>query len=160
MNFTTHAFRHGRPVFGFRLSTAYEHGFAIRSGLLHCGYDARLIPGRLVVVPAIELGAGRPATEAIGGVGSYAGAATSLRLRLLGVDDAEPAYNVYAVTSELVLGGRFGGWMPPETASVEKNVRWEWSIDLGLRVAVGSDVITSAQGEIVDTGAVEDEDTP
>lgn len=160
MTFTTHAFRQGRPVFGVRLSTAVDHGFAIRNGLLHTGYDFRLIPGYLVLVPAIELGAGQPAAQDLGGFGSYFGVATTLRERLSGVNDAEPAFNVYALNIDLFIGARVGGWMRPETSSASSRaVVWEGSIELGIRFAVGSDVITSAQGENAEPDGSEEEES-
>jgi hypothetical protein len=40
--------------------------------------------------------------------------------------------------------------MPPEAAK-DKRLSWEWSIELGLRFSLGSDLMTRAQGEQADT---------
>jgi hypothetical protein len=147
---STHAFRDGAGVFGLRLLTKFDDGFSIRSGMLHAGYDWRLVPGWLVFEPGVELGAGKPLTEAFASVGAYAGVAGNLRVRVWGVDDAEPAYNVYAAAFELVLMPRIGGWMPAE-GEENQSVVLEWSLELGIRFAIGSDLLTKAQGKIADT---------
>jgi hypothetical protein len=141
------------------LSTTYEHGLALRNGALFGGYAWNVIPGRLVFEPALELGLGRPTARALGGVGAYTGAAAQLRMPVFGPDEAEPAFNVYAISGDVVLTARAGGWMPPEAAS-DKQLVWEWTVELGLRLSFSSDVATHAQGELADTESTADGGTP
>jgi hypothetical protein len=143
-------FRGNTGSFGLRVTTAVDHGLALRSGAIYGGYALNLLPGALVLEPALELGVGRPAAISIGGLGAYAGAATQLRVPLIGTSETEPVFNVYALTGDLLLSARAGGWMPPEAAK-DKRLSWEWSIELGLRFSLGSDLMTRAQGEQADT---------
>lgn len=157
LGLSSHAFRYGGGVFGVRLASTLEsRGLALRSATLHAGYDLRLWPGRLVLEPGFDIGAGSPLAGSIAGIGSYAGVSSALRLRLFGVDDSEPAYNVYAAAFELVLLPRVGAWMPPERADHHGLVS-EWSVELGVRIALGSDLVAAAQGSIADAESQADD---
>jgi hypothetical protein len=141
------AFRKSSGTFGARVLTVADHGLKIRSGAVHAGWDWRAIPGRLVIEPGVDLGAGSPANIAFKSAGAYAGFAPSVRLRLWGVDDSEPAFNLLAPAVELVVLGRAGAWMPPE-ASHSATVFGEFGVEFGLRFSVGCDLFATSQGKI------------
>lgn len=147
---SSHAFRQNAPVFGFRLSSRIAEGLHLRSGLLHGGYDLRVVPGRFAIEPGLDLGAGSPLTQSSGGLSAYGGVGLNFRLRIYGADDSEPAYLVAATALELVLITRLGAWMPPESAHSRALVT-ELAGEVGLRFAFGTDIVAAAQGEIVDT---------
>ncbi|HKU38069.1 MAG TPA: hypothetical protein VJR89_07980 [Polyangiales bacterium] len=147
---TTHAFRDGGGIFGVRLVSTVEHGFELRSGMFHAGYDWRVVPGWVVFEPGVDIGAGSPMSESFESLGAYAGVGANLRVRVWGVQDSMPAYNVYGGSTEIVLTPRFGGWMPPE-GNPNHDVVLEWSIELGVRFAIASDLLTRSQGKLSDT---------
>jgi len=141
------AFRKSSGTFGFRVLTVAEHGLKLRSGAVHAGWDFRVIPGHLVIEPGFDLGIGSPANIEYENPGAYAGFVPSVRWRLWGVDDSEPAFNLIAPSIDLVLLGRAGAWMPPE-GSANTTMQRELGVELGLRVSFGSDLFAGSQGRI------------
>jgi hypothetical protein len=95
-------------VLGARVGMDFEHGLVPRQGLIHAGLDWRLWPGRFVLEPGLDLGIGGPIARVYSGLGGYLGAAASGRFRVLGVDEAETAFNVIGARMDIVLAGRGG----------------------------------------------------
>jgi hypothetical protein len=151
---TLHALRHSNGVVGVRAGTVVSDGLALKHGILHGGYDWRVWPGRLTLEPGIDLGAGAPLSHDLGGLGAYAGAAGSARLRLFGLDDAEPAFYVYGFAVELVVLPRVGFWVPPESAPSQR-VYGEWAIEGGFRVVLASDLFVPSDGRVIDGSSAE-----
>jgi hypothetical protein len=144
---TMHAYRKSAGIVGVRVGTAIDHGLLPRQAFAHGGLDWRAVPGWIAVEPGLDLGLGGPLRSAYSGVGAYAGAALTARLRVLGTNDEETAFNVIAPAVELVLVGRGGGWMPPEGAESTTLVG-EWSAEVGVRFALGSDVFSEPAGKV------------
>jgi hypothetical protein len=146
---TMHAFRRSNGVAGVRAGTLIDHGLTLQQGFLHGGYDIRVIPGHLVLEPGLDLGFGDPTTHKFDGIGAYAGLSGTARLRVWGTDDSEPSFNVASPAIEIVLAPRTGGWAPPE-GSHSHTFYGESAIELGVRVAIGSDLFSNPQGRLPD----------
>jgi hypothetical protein len=144
---TSIGFRSNSPVVGIRMGMAIDHALVPKHGIVHGGYDWRVIPGQLVLEPGFDLGLGGPIRAEYTGIGAYLGASGSARLRLLGVNDDDPAFNVIAPIVEAVLIGRGGGWMPPEEAD-SRALIGEFGVELGLRMTLGSDLVIPVQGKV------------
>jgi hypothetical protein len=144
---TSRASRKSAPVVGVRSTQTIDHGILLKQVALHGGYDGWLAGGRLILEPGIDLGAGGPLSDRYDGIGAYAGAAGSARLRLafLGDDDLKRSYSIVFVGVELVLAPRYGVWFPPEESS-KRHVVPEFGFEGGLRFVFGSDIVGSAQG--------------
>jgi hypothetical protein len=156
---TTQAYRTSSFVVGGRVGVAFHDAIVPRHAIVHGGYDWRVIPGHLVFEPGLDLGMGGPIARVYPGIGAYLGASPSLRLFLFGVNDDEPAFNVIATAFELVLTGRGGGWMPPEGAASTALVG-EYGVELGLRVAIGSDVLADPLGKVQEPKSKTEGGTP
>jgi hypothetical protein len=126
---------------------AIDHALVPRNGSIHAGYDWRLFPGHFALEPGMDLGLGGPIARAYPGIGAYLGASATARLFLMGVNDEEPAFNVVAPSLELVLIGRGGEWAPPE-GSPSTRLVGEYGIEIGLRAAFGSDILSEPQGKV------------
>jgi len=126
---------------------AVDDGLIPRQGFVHMGYDLRAIPGRLVIEPRLDLGLGGPIARAYSGVGAYLGGAASGRVRLWGVDDSKTEFNIIGSHLDLVLAARGGAWAPPEGSSSTR-LDWEASVELGVRVAIISDVPSGPAGRV------------
>ncbi|HWA28551.1 MAG TPA: hypothetical protein VG734_23075 [Lacunisphaera sp.] len=140
-------YRQSRGVVGMRVGMDIDKALVPKNGIVHGGYDCRLGPGWFVFEPGFDLGLGGPIESAYDSVGAYLGASATARVRLAGVNDNDPAFNVVAPIGEVVLTGRGGGWMPPEDAASARLVG-EWSAELGVRFSLGSDLVTAAQGKV------------
>ena len=146
---TMHALRSNNGVAGARIATVIDHGVVIKQGIVHGGYDMRVMPGRFTLEPGIDLGAGAPVVHRFEGVGAYAGVSGTARLRIYGMDDSVPAFEVISPIIELVLAPRVGAWMPPEGSSVH-TVYAEYGCEFGIRFALGSDLASAEQGHVTD----------
>lgn len=145
---SSHVMRESTAILGIRMdSVVDDDGISPRDAIMHAGADLRAIPGRLVIEPGVDLGIGEPGAGGFDALGAYAGVGLAARLRLFGVDDDEPAFNIIAPSLELVAGARAGGWMPAEGAE-SAHIVHEFAFELGLRVAIGSDLFTPTQGRI------------
>jgi hypothetical protein len=148
---TTFAQRRSGPAVGLRANMVRrDHGLSLRSGTLHAGWDARLIPGWFALEPGLDFGAGQPSARVFSGVGAYAGGAMTARLRVV-AGDREPVYNLFFPVVELVVVPRAGVWMPPE-GSPRTTPYGEGGIELGFRFGIGSDIIGAAQGHFSNEG--------
>ncbi|HEX3170191.1 MAG TPA: hypothetical protein VHQ88_06405, partial [Burkholderiales bacterium] len=111
---TLHALRESNSVVGLRVNAKIDHGYALRSVMLHGGYDILRSRGRFAFEPGIDLGVGRALRPLFEGTGAYGGASATFRLRVSPWGD-EPAYNLAWPIFEIVLLPRGGLWMPPES---------------------------------------------
>lgn len=137
--------RSGATV-GIRTGMLVDHGFVVKNAMLHGGYDTLLVPGWLTLEPGIDLGAGQSALHVFRGVGAYGGLSGTARLRFM-TGDREPDYNILFPFMDLVLMPRGGIWLPPEGAG-STAAYFDWSIELGLRFGLGTDIISQRQGQI------------
>jgi hypothetical protein len=142
---TMHALRKSNGIVGVRLGTVFEDGLAIRHGILHGGYDIIAIPGWLTLEPGLDLGAGSPASQRFDGVGAYGGVSGTARLRVVGMGERETTFNIAFPMVEIVLLPRWGMWMPPEGSNT-RTLYGEFSAEIGLRFAIGSDLATTSLG--------------
>jgi hypothetical protein len=131
---------------GLRTGMLIDHGLVVKNAVLHGGYDTLVVPGWLTLEPGVDLGAGQPAIHVFRGVGAYGGLAGTARLRFV-TGDREPNYNVLFPFVELVLLPRGGIWLPPEGAG-STAAYFDWSVELGIRLGLGSDIISPRQGQI------------
>jgi len=142
----THAQRGPGGVVSMRLGSVIDHGIVLKSGTLRGGYDAVLIPGWLVLQPALDLGAGQAVRHVFDGVGAYGGGSLELRLRYW-TGDREKTYNLAFPAFDLVLGGHGGVWVPPEHSNTTTPYL-EGALDFGLRFGFGSDLTAPSRGEM------------
>jgi len=142
----THAQRHSGGVVGVRVGSVIDHGIALKSGVLHGGYDVLAIPGWLIVQPGLDVGAGQAVRHVFDGVGAYGGGSLEVRFRFW-TGDRGASYNLAFPACDIVLGGRGGIWMPPEHSNTTA-VYVERTLDLGVRFGFGSDLTSPSQGEM------------
>lgn len=126
---------------------AVDHGLIPHQGIVHGGYDWRVVPGWVALQPGLDLGLGEPLAGGYSGIGAYLGAAATARVHVCGANDAEPAFNLVAPALEVVVTGRGGGWMPPE-GNASTALVGEYGVEFGLRLAIGSDVVSEPQGKV------------
>jgi hypothetical protein len=143
---TMHALRKSNGIVGLRMGSVVNDGFVPKHGILHGGYDVIAVPGWLELELGPDIGAGSAVTHLWDGIGAYGGASGTARLRLLGTGDREPSFDVAFPMLELVLMPRMGMWMPPERSD-SRTPYGEFGVELGLRLAVGSDLAGTAQGK-------------
>jgi hypothetical protein len=148
---TMHALRKSNGIVGMRVGMRVDDGLSLKHGILHGGNDFLLVPGWLTLEPGLDLGAGRPFSPVFTGVGAYAGVSGTARFRVTPGGDREPAFNIAYPMVELVFMPRLGAWMPPEGSNTTTPYA-EWSVEFGVRLAVGSDLFSPAQGKISDGG--------
>jgi hypothetical protein len=139
--------RLGGPTLGARVGMAVDDGLVPKQGFVHMGYDARALPGRLVIEPHLDLGVGGPIAGGYSGLGSYLGVAANGRLKIYGVDDRETEFNIIGSRIDLVLEMRGGAWAPPEEAGSSRLI-WESSVDLGVRFAITTDLTSGPPGKV------------
>lgn len=140
--------RENGPIAGARLTSIVDsEGLRIRNGIFSAGYDFHRGWHRFGLELVADLGAGGPGYRRYDGVGAYAGAGAILRYRVLGTLDYEPGFNVVFFYVDIVAGNRAGAWIPPEGAST-RNAYGEYSLDLGIRISLASDVINSSRQTI------------
>lgn len=145
---STWGYRNSGAVVGGRVGMAIDHGLIPHQGVVTGGYDWRVVPGWVSLQPGLDLGLGGPvAAGAYPGIGAYLGAAATARVRICGVNDAEPSFTLIAPVLELVVTGRGGGWMPPE-GNASTALVGEYAVEMGLRIALGTDVAAEAQGKV------------
>jgi hypothetical protein len=149
---TMHALRANNGIAGARLTTAVGNGIEIKQGVVHGGYDMRIVPGRVVLEPGFDLGAGSPISRRFDGVGTYGGVSGTVRVRAYGMDDRVPAFVVISPIVEIVLAPRLGGWVGPEGSGAAA-VHAEYGCELGVRIAIASDLASPEQGEVSDDPA-------
>lgn len=142
---TTQAFRESQGIFGLRMVTLVDRGFEIRSGIAHVGYDIVNDRRRWALEPGLDLGIGGPVRPIYPGVGGYAGISGNARYRLWGEGDQRPAYDLLFQALDVVVMPRAGLWMGPEERH-EGTMFGDLALEIGLRFAIGSDVIGSKQG--------------
>ena len=149
---TMQALRTSNIVVGARATSMFNEGIALRSGMLHTGYDFVSEESRWAIEPGVDIGAGVPVKPIDGlsglvfdGIGGYAGTSANLRLRVLGTGDKRPGFNVAFGFVELVFNPRAGLWMPPE-GSLRAPLYVESSLEVGVRFGFGSDVASRMQG--------------
>lgn len=144
---SSHAFRGDAPTFGLKLRQTFEHGFHIRSAMVNAGYDLHACNGTLALEPGLDVGGGMPANRTFPGTGAYAGPAFNVRVLIYGVEDRPLTFNLATVAVEFLATVRGGLWMPPEN-SARKTLVGEWGFELGLRVALASDLVTPPPGKV------------
>lgn len=140
--------RENGPIAGARLTSIVDsEGMRVRNAIFSAGYDFHRGWHRFGLELAADLGAGGPGYRRYDGVGAYGGGAAILRYRLLGTLDYEPGFNVAFFYLDFVVANRAGAWIPPEGAST-RNAYGEYSLELGLRISVASDVLNSTRQTI------------
>jgi hypothetical protein len=146
---TLEALRNSNSVVALRVNSVVDDGYRLKSAMLHAGYDVPFA-SRFAVEGGLELGAGKAVHPLFGGTGAYSGASGTLRVRpypwVL-----EPAYNLAFPMVEVLLMPRAGFWMPPEDSG-NTRLYGEYSFELGLRLTLGSDLVTTGQGAVWDGG--------
>lgn len=137
--------RENGPIAGVRLTTITDSdGMRVRNAIFSAGYDFHRGWRPLGLDLVADLGAGGPGYRRYDGVGAYAGAGAVLRCRVWGDLDYEPGFNVVFFYLDLVLANRVGAWVPPEGAAT-RDAYGEYSLELGLRISLASDVVTSSR---------------
>ena len=154
----THAQRKASAVVGARIGTLvdFDEGVTLKNGMLHGGFDWPIVPGWFMLEPGADFGAGQPVAQVFDGSGAYAGASLNMRFRPTPGGDREPGFNIAFPIGELVVTSRSGVWMPPEHSNTTAPY-FDFSIEVGIRFGLGSDLVSPAQGRVSDEGTSQKE---
>lgn len=138
--------RRSTTVLGARLITVADHGFVVRSGMIHGGYDWVAIPGWLTWEWAgVDLGVGQPVNRDYAGPGAYGGFANALYFRPCDNPARRKEFSIFHRVLEIVLTPRVGWWSTPEDHR-PTGIDFEYAADLGIRLVLGSDFASREQG--------------
>jgi len=137
--------RENGPIAGARLGSIIDSdGMRVRNAIFSAGYDFHRGWKPIGLELVADFGAGGPGYRRYDGVGAYGGAGAILRCRLWGDLDYEPGFNVAFFYVDVVMANRLGAWVPPEGAAT-RDAYGEYSLELGLRISLASDVVSSSR---------------
>ncbi len=135
--------RKNGPILGVRGVAAVKsrkEPLAVRSAMVHGGYQLRPrwpYPG---FEAGLDLGLGAPAFFEFSGIGGYLGTRATVLYRVMGEADTDvSAYYTSTILMDLVVGGFSGVWTAPASGTAQSVVGDAGGF-LGLRVGIGTDV--------------------